>query len=135
MAPGVARSRRRRTSAWTSASPPNAAVADTWTIRAEAPREVARAALLAHEDAAAWPAGCGLVGMAIAADRPEEWSVEAYLPTKPTAQDTRRVAALFGPEPPRLAVAALAEQDWVTHSQAGLEPIVAGPFQVRTADF
>lgn len=110
-------------------------MADCWTIRAEVPREIARAALLAHEDAADWPPEWVLVGMEIADDRPEDWFVEAYLPHDPTAADRRRVAALFGETPPNLSVAKVAQQDWVTLSQQGLEPIVAGPFRVRTADF
>lgn len=110
-------------------------VADSWTIRAEVPREVARSALLAHEEAEDWPPEWVLVGMEIADHRPEDWIVEAYLPTKPTASDRKQMAALFGSHPPTLKVSKLAAQDWVTVSQQGLEPIVAGPFRVRTADF
>lgn len=110
-------------------------MADCWTLRAEVPRDTARAALLTHEDAADWPEDWVLVGMEIADDRPEDWFVEAYLPAKPSAADKRRVAALFGDQPPVLNVSRLADQDWVTQSQAGLEPIVAGPFRVRTPDF
>jgi ribosomal protein L11 methyltransferase len=110
-------------------------VADCWTIRAEVPREVARAALLAHEDAEGWPSDWVLAGMEIADDRPEDWFVEAYLPHDPSRADRRRVAALFGRDVPPLKVSKLAQQDWVTLSQQGLEPIVAGPFRVRTAEF
>jgi ribosomal protein L11 methyltransferase len=110
-------------------------VADCWTIRAEVPRDIARAALLAHEEAAEWPDDWVLVGMEIADDRPEDWFVEAYLPRKPTASDRSKVAALFAGDAPELRIAELDDQDWVTLSQAGLEPIVAGPFRVRTPEF
>ena len=110
-------------------------MADCWTIRAEVPREAARAALLAHEDDAEWPPDWVLVGMEIADDRPDDWFVEAYLPHEPGSADRRRVAALFGEPAPKLTVAELPQQDWVTFSQQGLAPIVAGPFRVRTADF
>jgi ribosomal protein L11 methyltransferase len=110
-------------------------VADCWTIRADVPREVARAALLAHEDALDWPPEWVLTGMEVADDRPEEWFVEVYLPTKPSRADRRRVAELFGEAPPSLVIAKVSAQDWVTLSQRGLEPIVAGPFRVRTPDF
>ncbi|MFA9200621.1 MAG: 50S ribosomal protein L11 methyltransferase [Cypionkella sp.] len=109
-------------------------MADCWTIRAEVPRGAARAALLAHEDAADWPADWVLVGMEIADDQPEDWFVEAYLPHEPTAADVQAVAALFGATPPPLGVSKLAQADWVTLSQQGLEPIAAGPFLVRTAE-
>lgn len=110
-------------------------MAESWTVRAEVPRDVARAALVAHEDAADWPAEWVLVGMEIAQDRPDEWFIEAYLPARPSAADKRRIAALFAQHRPRLAVRPVAEQDWVTRSQSGLEPIAAGPFRVRTPEF
>lgn len=108
---------------------------ESWTIRAEVTRNVARAALIAHEDAADWPSEWVLVGMEIADDRPDEWFVEVYLPHRPSSGDERRVAALFGQRPPKLSITKVAAQDWITLSQQGLEPIVAGPFRVRTADF
>lgn len=106
-------------------------MADSWTIRAEVPRTIARAALVAHEDAADWPDDWVLVGMEMADDRPEDWFVEVYLPNKPTAADRGRVAALFAGGAPTLTVTKVAAQDWVTVSQQGLEPIEAGPFYVR----
>jgi ribosomal protein L11 methyltransferase len=110
-------------------------VPDSWIIRAEVPREIARAALLAHEEAEDWPEDWVLVGMEIADDRPEDWFVEVYMPHKPSPRDKARVGTLFGPQPPGLTTSRIAEQDWVTLSQQGLDPIVAGPFRVRTADF
>lgn len=110
-------------------------MADSWTIRTEVPREVARAALLAHEEAEDWPPDWVLVGMEMADDRPDDWFVEAYLPHKPSAVDQQRFVSLFQRQPPKLEVARVAAQDWVTVSQQGLDPIVAGPFRVRTADF
>jgi len=110
-------------------------VTDTWTIRADVPREIARAALLAHEDAQRWPDDWVLTGMEVADDRPEDWFVEVYLPHKPTASDRRQVAALFRAGPPPLRVAKVASQNWLALSQSGLEPIVARPFRVRTPDF
>jgi ribosomal protein L11 methyltransferase len=110
-------------------------VADCWTIRTEVPRSIAQAALLAHEEAADWPPDWVLTGMEIADDRPEDWFVEVYLPTKPNAADRKQVAALFAGAEPAFTVRKLADEDWVTVSQSGLEPIVAGPFHVRTPDF
>jgi len=110
-------------------------VAECWTVRADVPREIARAALVAHEDAADWPEDWVLIGMEVADDRPEDWFVEAYLPHKPTSADRRKVAALFAAAAPDLKVEQVQAQDWVTLSQVGLEPIVAGPFRVRSPDF
>jgi ribosomal protein L11 methyltransferase len=110
-------------------------MAECWTIRADVPRVIAQAALLAHEDAADWPDDWVLTGMEIADDRPEDWFVEAYLPHEPTAVDCRKVAELFAGGTPELTVTRVEAQDWLTLSQAGLEPIAAGPFRVRTPDY
>ena len=119
----------------TNGWPTKPSVADCWSIRADVARETARAALLAHEEALDWPPEWVLTGMEIADDRPEDWFVEVFLPARPSAADRRRVAALFGDAPPPLAVREVAAQDWITLSQSGLEPIVAGPFRVRTPEF
>lgn len=109
-------------------------VAECWTIRAEVPREVARAVLLAHEDAFDWPEEWVLTGSEVADYRPEDWFVEVYLPHKPTAPDIKRVEALLSGAPATLTVGEVAQRDWITASQSGLEPIVAGPFRIRTPD-
>src|SRR5690606_18726456 len=49
--------------------------------------------------------------------------------------DKAAIAALFGSHPPHLHVEKLPEQDWVTISQQGVEPIRAGRFHVRTPEF
>ena len=73
--------------------------------------------------------------MEMADDRPDDWFVEAHLPARPTSADKRRISALFGPKSPNLSVARIAEKDWIAVSQEGLQPIAAGPFRIRTADF
>ena len=62
--------------------------------------------------------------------RPDDWRIQAYFEAQPTTQELillRRLAA--GAEP---RIECLAETDWVTMSQAGLEPIRAGRFFVHT---
>jgi len=65
---------------------------------------------------------------------PEAWLLEAYTESKPTAAIIAAVRAL-APSAARLepTVERIAMQDWVTLSQAGLEPIRAGRFFVHTA--
>ncbi|WP_309610468.1 50S ribosomal protein L11 methyltransferase [Sphingomonas sp.] len=61
---------------------------------------------------------------------PDDWRIHAYFSDQPTTQELillRRLAA--GSEP---KVDHLGEDDWVTISQAGLEPIRAGRFFVHT---
>lgn len=109
-------------------------MADSWKIRALAPKPVIRAALLAHEDDPDWPWEWVLTGAEIAEDRPDDWFLEAFLPHKPAAADKRRVAALFAGKPPALVAEKIEAQDWVTLSQQGVEPIRAGRFHVRTPE-
>lgn len=110
-------------------------MADCWSVRADVPREVARDALLSHEDALDWPEDWVLTGSEIADDQPEDWFIEVYLPHKPARKHLARVEALFEGGRPKLTVTRVPDQDWITVSQAGLEPIVAGPFRVRTPDY
>ena len=61
---------------------------------------------------------------------PDDWRIHAYFTDQPTTQELvllRRLAAGADPE-----VEHLGEDDWVTMSQAGLEPIRAGRFFVYT---
>ena len=61
---------------------------------------------------------------------PDDWRIHAYFADQPTTQELvllGRLAAGAQPE-----VEHLGEDDWVTMSQAGLEPIRAGRFFVHT---
>ena len=66
-------------------------------------------------------------------DRPDDWRMDAYFEDEPGPAD---LALLRGLAPSAAgqapSVEALEEQDWVTLSQAGLEPIRAGRFFVHT---
>lgn len=61
--------------------------------------------------------------------KPGEWLIHAYFDHEPTAEDVKALAALGRGEP---RVEQLGEADWVTMSQAGLQPIRAGRFFVHT---
>ena len=61
--------------------------------------------------------------------KPDEWLIHAYFDHEPKAAELKALAALGGSKP---AVEQLGEADWVTMSQAGLQPIRAGRFYVHT---
>ena len=61
--------------------------------------------------------------------RPDEWLIHAYFDHAPSDDDLAALAALGSGTP---AVQKLGEADWVTMSQAGLQPIRAGRFCVHT---
>ena len=107
---------------------------ESWKISTLAPRPIIEAALLAHEDAWEWDPEIVLSGSEIAEDKPEDWQLEAWLPRKPSKADRRAIAGLFGGDPPRFSIEKLPDVDWLTQSQQGLEPIMAGRFYVHTPD-
>jgi len=65
--------------------------------------------------------------------RPDEWRMDAYFEDEPTADMLATLISLVpsaaGAEP---RVERIEEEDWVTLSQQGLEPIQAGRFFVHT---
>ena len=68
-------------------------------------------------------------------DRPDDWQLDAYFEGKPSRDLLRMVARLVPSareKEPRAKP--LPPEDWVTMSQAGLEPLHAGRFYVRTPD-
>ncbi|WP_265587107.1 50S ribosomal protein L11 methyltransferase [Sphingomicrobium arenosum] len=62
-------------------------------------------------------------------DKPDEWRLRAYFEEQPTTQELVLLRKLAPGEP---VVEHLDEADWVTMSQAGIEPIRAGRFYVHT---
>lgn len=61
--------------------------------------------------------------------RPDEWLIHAYFERAPSAHELELLASFGAGEP---SVEELGEADWVTMSQAGLQPIRAGRFYVHT---
>jgi len=61
---------------------------------------------------------------------PDDWRIHAYFADQPTTDDLALLSCLAPSAAP--AIEHLGEDDWVTMSQAGLEPIRAGRFFVHT---
>jgi ribosomal protein L11 methyltransferase len=61
--------------------------------------------------------------------RPDHWLIHAYFEHPPTKEEVAAVAKLGHDAP---CMVELGEADWVTMSQAGLQPIRAGRFTVHT---
>jgi len=109
-------------------------VSEAWKLIAFAPREVIEGALLAHEDVLDWDPEVIISGSEVAEDRPEEWQLEAWYSRKPSKADKSALLGLFDGCTPILTELKLPETDWLTHSQQGLKPIVAGRFRIHTPD-
>lgn len=61
--------------------------------------------------------------------KPDDWLIRAYFERPPNAEELKLLAALGTGEP---RTEQLGEADWVTMSQAGLQPLRAGRFYVHT---
>jgi ribosomal protein L11 methyltransferase len=108
---------------------------ESWKITVFGPREQVQAALVAHEDAWDWDPGIVIAGSEIAEDRPDDWQLEAWLDHRPSKADKAAVEALFGGEAIKLVIEKLPDEDWVTLSQQGVEPIREGCFHVHTPEY
>jgi ribosomal protein L11 methyltransferase len=64
--------------------------------------------------------------------KPDEWLIHAYFEREPTGDEITLLSGL-GSGPAQIEK--LGEQDWVTMSQAGLQPIRAGRFTVHTPTY
>ena len=109
-------------------------MSESWKLIAYAQREVVESALLAHEDVPDWNPEIVISGSEVAEDRPDEWQLEAWLARRPSKADKAALQGLFVGCTPMLSEFKLPEVDWLTHSQQGLKPIVAGRFRVHTPD-
>ena len=61
--------------------------------------------------------------------KPDEWLIHAYFDHEPSVEELKLLSALGREEP---HIEQLGEADWITMSQAGLQPIRAGRFYVHT---
>lgn len=106
----------------------------SWKVTAFGPRDLVQAALVAHEDAWDWDHEIVIAGSEVAEDKPDDWQLEAWMDRKPSKADRNAIARLFPGSTPTLHVEELADEDWVTLSQQGVEPIREGVFHVHTPE-
>ncbi|MEI9926456.1 MAG: 50S ribosomal protein L11 methyltransferase [Sphingomonas sp.] len=67
------------------------------------------------------------------ADDPDAWQLEAYFDSKPNSAAIAIIATLAPGAAARPTIERIRNADWVTLSQAGIEPVHAGRFYVHTA--
>ena len=106
----------------------------SWKLVARAPKGVIQAVLAAHEALDDWDPEIVVTGCEIAENRPDDWVLEAYLPSRPAETERAAVSALFGKHAPPLSVEKLPDTDWVAETQKLVAPIRAGRFHVHTPD-
>ena len=106
----------------------------SWKLTAFAPKPVIQAALLEHDEREEWDFDLVISGREIAEDKPQEWVLEAWYPAKPGKHEITAIEGLFSGPCPDIAVEKLPDEDWLTLSQQGVDPIRAGRFYVHTPD-
>ncbi|MEP5938823.1 MAG: 50S ribosomal protein L11 methyltransferase [Erythrobacter sp.] len=110
----------------------------SWKLTAYASKPVVQAALLEHDEREEWDFDLVISGREIAEDKPQDWVLEAWYPSEPGAQQKRAIASLFagpnGGKTPKITSEKLPDEDWLTLSQLGVDPIRAGRFCVHTPE-
>lgn len=109
-------------------------MSESWKLSAYASKPVIQAALLVHEEIDDWDPEVVISGREISEDRPDEWVLEAWYPSEPDAAQKLVISNLFGNVAPIFEVEKLPDEDWLTLSQQGVDPIRAGRFYVHTPD-
>lgn len=67
--------------------------------------------------------------------KPDDWRMDAYFEREPSSDAVARLRALIpSARRTRPEISQVAEQDWVTLSQSGFEPLTAERFRVRTPE-
>ena len=106
----------------------------SWKLSAFAPKPVIQQALLAHDEIEDWDPEVVISGREIAEDRPQDWVMEAWYSAKPGKTQKTAVAALFDSVAPIFKIEKLPDEDWLTLSQQGVDPIRAGRFYIHTPE-
>ena len=110
-------------------------MSESWKLSVFAAKPVIQAALLYHEEIDDWDPEVVISGSEVEGDRPQEWVLEAWYSHEPSEAQQADIASLFDGDLPVFTVEKLPEQDWITLSQQGAEPIRAGRFYVHTSDY
>jgi ribosomal protein L11 methyltransferase len=117
-----------------SAPPPEPAVSTTTTWQLSLPCTRAEGLALEAEDAGLFGAGERIPTIVTSehASQPDQWQLDIFFEAEPTpGQIAMLLARLPSSDLAAMTLAPVPEVDWVTQSQAGLDPIVAGRFHVR----
>jgi len=112
---------------------PSPAASQPWQLSLPCTRAEAEALDAGEEDIFAhWQMPPAILSSEPDPARPDDWRLDIIFDHKPGQIDIDRVLARVpSADPAALTLEPVPDTDWVTQSQAGLEPIAAGPFHVR----
>ncbi|MEP2736226.1 MAG: 50S ribosomal protein L11 methyltransferase [Erythrobacter sp.] len=109
-------------------------MSSSYKLTAHGDKANIQAALLAHDELDEWDFELVISGREMAEDKPNDWVLEAWYPSKPAAPQTDAIKSLFASNAPKITTQKLPDEDWLTLSQQGVDPIHAGRFCVHTPD-
>ncbi len=104
----------------------------SWKLSVSAPKALIEAALDRRDEDPFWQEHVVLAAFETDPDTPDLWQLDAYLEDGPSDSERSAVLALFPEHIVELKEEKLPDADWVTESQRGVEPILAGCFYVHT---
>jgi len=107
-------------------------MADSWKLTLRCTRAEAEAIDADLETLAGIDPPPVLMTSEAVADDPSAWRLDAYFAARPDAAAIAAVCALVPSAGARPRPERIADADWVTMSQAGIEPVRAGRFYVHT---
>ena len=107
----------------------------SWKVSIRSTKTRVESALARQEADYDWPPQIVVSGHEADPKTPDTWVFEAFLDHRPLKADRQAILSLFDGREPTLEVTKLEDEDWVTLSQQGVDPIRAGPFHVRTPDY
>lgn len=118
----------RRNPAPTATSSPSA-----WQLSLPCTRAEAEALQAAEDDLfASWPSPPAILSNEPDPARPDDWRIDVIFDHKPSAAEIDLIRArLPSSDAQPVSLEPVPDVDWVTQSQAGLDPIDAGRFHVR----
>lgn len=107
--------------------------ATAWQMTLPCTRAAAEQVQAEEDDLfAAWSTAPAIIASEAVPDDDERWQLDFIFEGKPSeAQIDAILALLPGAAREITTLAPVPETDWVTQSQAGLEPLTAGPFHIR----
>lgn len=106
----------------------------SWKLTSFGSKPIIQSALLAHDELEEWDYELVISGREIAENKPDDWVLEAWYPSRPGAQQLDAIKSLFADKAPKITFEKLPDEDWLTLSQQGVDPIYAGRFCVHTPD-
>ncbi|WP_438730915.1 50S ribosomal protein L11 methyltransferase [Parasphingorhabdus sp. DH2-15] len=110
-------------------------MSDSWTLSMPCTKQQGDALASLEMGDIAWSKTPVISALESDPNYPDQWTLVGYFDGKPNKKDIAAFASLTENNIQNVSAEKLAAQDWVTVSQANIEPIKAGRFYIHTPDY